>query len=544
MKKKNAFLKFLSLALVSVLIFSLSACNSSGSTGGSTADSSSTGGSKAASEESKDDSGSGGGKDTLIVATPSEPTVFFCQDSAYSSTMAKDSPVIFNIYSYLMWMDENGEVVPWVATDYEVSDDGLEYIFHLREDVVFHNGEPLTAEDVAFTYNLAIEKNKPLTTNLLINLQEAEVVDDYTVKFILSDPFEGFPAETTSRIGALICKSYYEEVGSEGYMEKPIGCGPYSFESRVSGQEIVLQAFPDYFDGEPAIKTIKIRPVASISTAFISLKSGDIDVVNLADAASCQQLTEADAATYLTFPSTTRVQMYMNCRPSCSSILKDDINLRKAIQHAVNKDDVILGALSGAGSPIDMCAPYFFNGAPDEGSFEPIKFDIDKAKEYLAQSNYNNQPLKLICVAGTPEEKAAQVIQGQMLAIGVNVEIAAVDSGAYTASNQEGEFDLNVSATTGSLGDVSTLNSFYAVQETMGPWYENWEELQDICMEANVASGQERKDLMTKLAEIVDENAYDVAIMLKDSCIAFSKDLDGMKLNVNGTWRAMDWSWK
>ena len=542
MAHTSIFRKIGALLLSIALILSLlTAC------GGTPTDQSgaSSGGNSSASASTAGDSSSGGtSKDEVIIATPSEPTVFFCQDGNYSSSMAKDSPVIYNIYSYLAWMDESGEIVPWLATSWEKSEDGTEYLFHLRDDVYFHNGEKMTAEDVAFTYNLCMEKNQPLTTNLLINLQSAEVVDEYTVKFTLTDPFDGFPSETTSRVGGIICKSYYEEVGSEGYMEKPIGTGPYMFDSRVSGQEIVLKAFPDYFLGEAAIKTIRIRPMANTSTSFISLKSGDVDVVNLADVASCQQLTDADIATYLTNPSTARTMMYLNCRPSCNSILKDDLNLRRAIQYCINKDDIVLGAVSGAGQPIDMCAPYFFNGAPDEGSFLTIETDVEAAKEYLAQSNYNGQSLKILVNAGTPEERAAQIVQGQLLAIGINAEIAAVDSGTSTAANQAGEFDLFISTTTGSLNDVSTLNSFYCVQDTMGPWYENWEELENICLEANVASGQDRKDLMAELANIVNENAYDVPLMVKDACITFNKDLQGVSLNTNGTWRVYDWSWK
>lgn len=484
-------------------------------------------------------------KDTVIIATPSEPTAMFTQDAAYPSAMAKDSPIMFNVHAYLCWMDENGEIVPWVAKEWSCSDDGLVWTFKIRDDVYFHNGEKLTAEDVAFSYNLALEKNEALSENLLINLESAEVVDEYTVNFHLSAPTEYFPSETTSRSGMLICKKYYEEVGSEGYQEHPIGCGAYKFVSRVSGQEIVLEANENYFLGEPAIKNAIIRVMANVSTSFISLKSGDVDVVNLADIASCKQLTDADIATYMTNPSTNRVYITMNTRLNGDSMLKDNLNLRRAIQYAIDKEECILGSVAGAGTVLDCSAPYFFNGAPDPGSFLTIEWDLDKAEEYLAAANYNGEPIQMFCNSGTVEEKCAQIIQGQLLNIGINMEINSVDAGTLSALDASPSgWDMLISSTTGSLNDVSTLNSFYMYKESKGPISERMDELQSLSEQANVASGQERKDLIAQIVNIANEEVLDIYIFCKDSSIAFNKDLEGMVLNTNGTWRIEDWSWK
>lgn len=557
MKRKTRFQKVFLFALSVVLVLSLVAgCGGDNPASPDASDDKSTvtsstisgGDVKTETDQSKDsdkDDDGEASKTEVIIATPAEPTGFFCQDTAIATAMNRDAPVIYNVYAFLAWMDESGEIVPWLATSWEKADDGLSYIYNLRDDVFFHNGEKMTAEDVAFSFNLCIAENQPLTTNLLINIKEAVVVDEYTVRLELTAPFDGFPSVVTSRAAAIINKKYYEEVGSEGYLEKPIGCGPYMFESRISGQEITLQAFPDYYAGKPSIDTVRIRPVPNISTAFISLRSGDIDVVHLADMASCLQLSENDAATYMTVSSTARAYLTMNCRPSHTSILSTDLNLRKAIQYAINKNDLVLGAVSGAGQPIDMSAPYFFNGAPDEGSFYAVPWegDLDKAKEFLDKSNYNGQSLKLVVNAGTAEDMAAQIIQGQLMEIGINVEIAAVDSGTYNSSDIAGEFDMNIGATVGSLGDVSTLNTFYAVQENTGPKYDDWEELEELCFAANESSGQERKDLMAQIGEIVNQNAYDVALFVKDAVIAYNKDLNGMMMNTNGTWRVEQWSW-
>ena len=552
MKKFTKSRKGMAIGLLAAMLLTsmLTACSGSGNSGNT--------GTQGAKEETTQNNAAGtqneaadttqavssADRDDVVIATSMEPTVFFCQDSTFSSNQAKDSPVLFQIYECLLWMDENGECQPWLATGYEMSDDGLEYTFTLRDDVYFHNGEKMTAEDVAFTYNLCMEKNKNLTTNLLINLKEAIAVDDTHVKFVLSAPFGGFPAETSARVGFIINKKYYDEVGSEGYNDKPVGTGPYIFESRVSGQEIVLKAFDKYWGGEAEIKTVKIRPISNVSTQFISLKSGDIDVVNAADINSCMKLTDSDIAAWMSVPSAARTYIVFNVRENMNAASKD-LNLRRAIQHAINKDDIVYGVLNGQGMPIDIDMVPGYTGAPEPGSYPVAEYDIEKAKEYLAQSNYTGTPLKCICLSGTDQEAAAQIIQGQLMEIGINVEIVATDTGTYTASQTNGDYDMNIAMTSSSLYDVSSLNTTYRIQDTMGPIWPDADEMDDICARANVEVDPEaRKAQMSDLFQIIQENAYTVGLFNSQSTMAYNKNLEGIVLNPNNAWRVYNWSWK
>lgn len=488
--------------------------------------------------------GSAGGREDIVIATAMEPTVFFCQDSMFSSNQAKDSPVLFQIYECLLWMDENGQCQPWLATGYDMSDDGLEYVFTLRDDVYFHNGEKMTAEDVAFTYNLCKEKNKNLTTNLLINFDKAEAQDDTHVKFTLTAPFGGFPAETSARVGFIINKKYYDEVGSEGYNENPVGTGPYTFESRISGQEIVLKAFEQYWGGEAGIKTVRIRPISNVSTQFISLKSGDVDVVNAADVSSCKKLTDSDIATWMSVPSAARTFIQFNVRDNMNSPAKD-LNLRKAIQCAVNKEELVYGVLDGQGVPLEINVVPGYTGAPDPGTYPAIEYDPEKAKEYLAQSGYTGTPLVCLCQSGTDREMAAQIIQGQLMEVGINVEIVATDTGNYTASSQSGNYDMMIAMTSSSLYDVSSTNTEYRIQDTTGPIWPLADELDALCAKANVEVDPDaRKALTAEVYTVVQENAYTVGLYGSESTMAYNKNLEGITLNPNNAWRVYNWSWK
>lgn len=483
---------------------------------------------------------------TVVIATAQEPTVFFCQDSEFPSNQAKDSPVLFQIYECLLWMDENGELQPWLATGYEMSSDGLEYVFTLRDDVYFHNGEKMTAEDVAFTYTLGMEKNQPLRVNLLINLQSCEVVDENRVKFTLSAPFAGFPSETSARIGFIINKKYYEEVGSAGYNSAPVGTGPYVFSNRVSGQEIVLKAFDKYWDGVASIENVIIKPINNISTQFISLRSGDLDVINIADVASSKRLTEKDNAIWISVPSAMRVSMYFNMRPGLNRITEDE-NLRQAILRAINKDDIVYSVLSDEGVALDLDIVPGYTGAPDPGTYPIVPYDVELAKEYLAKSNYKGEPLRLICQAGTNYEKSAQIIQGALLPLGINVEIVATDTGTYTAASLAGEFELSINGTSSSLYDLSSCNTQYRIQSTTGPAFpgEFSKILDDLAARANVAiDPEERKAIAAEMFTISVENAFSVPLYNSTSTMAFNKNLTGITLNPNNAWRVDSWSWK
>ena len=483
-------------------------------------------------------------KKTVVIATAQEPTVFFCQDQNYSSNQAKDSPVLFQIYECLLWMDEQGVCQPWLATGYEMSEDGLEYVFTLRDDVYFHNGEKMTAQDVAFTYKLCMEKNLTLTRNLLINLADVEVLDDTHVKFILSEPFAGFPAETSARVGFIINEKYYNEVGSEGYNNAPVGTGPYTFVSRVTGQEITLKAFDNYWGGKAAIETVIIRPISNIATQFISLRTGDLDVINSADVASCQQLTARDPVTWISVPSAMRVHITFNMRPGLNSPLEDE-NLRKAIVSAINKDDIIEGVLKGEGAPLDMSCMPAYTGAPEAGTYTPsLEYNVEKAKEYLAASNYDGRELRIICQAGTNYDKAAQIIQGQLLAVGIKAAVVATDSGTFTASSTAGDFEMGINGTSSSLFDWSSCNTEYRIQAVYGPAYpgEYAQILDDLCAQANVATDPAERKAIT--AQIINENAFNAPLYNSTSTSAFNNELEGITLNPNNAWRVYNWSWK
>lgn len=483
-------------------------------------------------------------KDGVVIATAQEPTHFFNQDEQYLTSQAKDGPVLMQLYDTLYWMGEDGSCQPSLATSYEVSDDGMEYVFELRDDVYFHNGEKMTAEDVAFTYNLCVEKNAQLTKNLLMNFKEAQVVDDTHVKMVLSSPFPAFLAETTSRVGFVICKSYYEQVGSEGYDNAPIGTGAYKFVERVSGSHVKMEAFDNYWNGAPSIKYVTVKPISDVSTQFISLDSGDIDVVVAASIPACLHLDENSKATWAEGISASRTALYLNETPAGAPLVAVDENLRKAIQYGVNPSDLIAGVLSGHGLELDMdCVPTY-QDAPKPGTYTPRVYDMEKAKEFLAKSNYKGEQLKLITLSAN--ERDAQIIQGDLMMIGINIDVVPCDTATYYGYLMGAlPYDMYIAGTTSSLNDVSSLLTQYQSNPlTPDLRRPNYEELDALCIASNTEMDHDKRAaLFAQIITIENERAVVVPLYSQPSSIAFNKALNGVQAHPQGAIRVWEWNW-
>ena len=234
------------------------------------------------------DSGSRDDEDgsSVILATSGEPYHFYALSD--EGCAGDDNLVLSNVYDCLTFLEADGSISPGLAESWSLSEDGLCYTFYLREGVKFHNGYDFTAEDVKFTFDKGAAG--PLGSALFVNFKSCEIVDDYTVNIYLSAPYAGFLFGVASRLGGICSKAYYDEVGDAGYLDAPVGTGPYKFVEARSGEKIVLEANEDYWRGAPAIDRVTIQIVPDVSTQLIGLECGDYDAVRNPSIDSCVRL--------------------------------------------------------------------------------------------------------------------------------------------------------------------------------------------------------------------------------------------------------------
>ncbi len=483
-------------------------------------------------------------KDTVVVSQAEEPTVFVTVNGSAPTNTSKDAIVIYNIYDSLFRMQKDGSLTPSLATSFDISADGREYTYHLRDDVYFHNGYKMTAEDVVFTFDTLKELYASAYESSFTNLDHAEYIDEYTMKFVLTDPFAAFDSCVTSRHGFILSKQYFEEVGGiEGYQEAPIGTGAYKLASRVSGESITLEAFEDYWNGAPAIKTVIIKPISNVTTQFLALENGEIDVIGGADVSSCLQITNPDITWGYTPSSSRTIIQFVARGPSPLA----DINLRKAIQSAINKQEVIDGAAEGYGVLLDYdCVPTW-RDAPPQDSVPAVPYDIEKAKEYLAASSYNGEPLVVMAISGTTQERAAQIIQGQLLALGINLEIMPVDASTRTALARTGEgIDMQLQIYGSTPNDVSSLGFLHEANANFTPFAPQIldETTRLVRLSHNELDSAARQEYVKQILTIINEEATIIPLYNPVNFGAWNAALNGIEVHSHGIiFFFEDWSW-
>src|SRR3970040_993007 len=168
---------------------------------------------------------------------------------------------------------------PSLAESWSVSKDGLVYEFVLRKGAKFHNGDPVTAEDVKFSF----ERYRGASAQLMKGrVAEIETPDPRHVRFLLKEPWPDFLTFYGSATGAgwIVPKKYVEKVGDDGYKKAPIGAGPYKFVSFTPGVELVLEAFDQYWRKTPGVKRLVFKVISDESTRLAALKRGELDVVS------------------------------------------------------------------------------------------------------------------------------------------------------------------------------------------------------------------------------------------------------------------------
>lgn len=539
--KKTRFFRVLSLALVLALTMSLFAACGGGSAGSSSAGSSDSGapadGGAAA---------SGTAKDTLTVVTYNDVTGFFPMHVNYGADKTRDGVFFQNVYDTLFRLGDDQTPTPWLATDYSVSDDGLEWTFTIRDDVYFHNGEKLTAEDVVFSWKTALADNPGAATSMLNGLADGEVIDDTHCKAILSKVSPAFLNMLCTQMGVIINKDYYEEVGgADGYAAHPIGTGAYKFVSNTSGDKMVLEANENYWAGAPAIKHVEVNYISNISTQFIALESGDADVIINADLASCTRLPDNSIATWTQTDSATRTLMAFGWT---NDYIRNDLNLRKAIQSALRKDEFLAGALYGYGKVLDIDVVTGFPTSPEEGTYTVVPYDQEAAKEYLAQSNYDGRELEIYVVSGSTPEKVAQIVQGQLAEVGINIAVVPCDTATFNAAMRGATADMVIYDNTNVWFDFCNPGASYNpdMENTYSPdkYFEGYQTLKDYY--AKIAAELDpttRRQLMADLMSYSNENVYQIGLYAGVSAVAYNKELKGIKASPVSDFYIANLSW-
>jgi peptide/nickel transport system substrate-binding protein len=484
-------------------------------------------------------------KTSVVVGAAAEPNAFFVCHSTKGTNM-DEVPIIHNIYDSLIKRNVDGSYEGLLATEWSVSEDGLAYTLKIRQGVKFSDGSDMTVDDVVFSMNY-IASTKGGQTQLT-NYDRCEKVDDQTAVIYLTSPFGGFINALCNRYALIFSKAYFEKVGEDGYDAAPVGTGPYKFVEYVSGDHITLAANEYYWGEKPAITDITFRVMTDVNTQMIALENGEIDVLLNANITPLMQLDPNGKVTYKTTSAATYSNLQFNLKPGQPTA---DLNLRLAIAYAINKEEVNIGTNEGLAEIGDIMMPFFFNARPAPGTYKTIEYNLDKAKEYLAKSTYKGEEVKIVTVSGTKAETACQIIQGQLINLGINCTLAAVDAPTYNDYVQNsGDYCMNQRASSSSLMDSDCLyftwnknNLSVNFDRGLAP------ELDDKLTELTAAGRAEpnpdkRVQIYTEACDLITDNGLATCLYYDLNVVAFNKDLKGVEPGaLVGMYYFNDWSW-
>ena len=321
-----------------------------------------------------------------------------------------------NIYNALVKFKPNSiEFEPDLATSWTVSKDGLEYTFKLRRDVEWHKGYgKFTAADVKGSFDRLLDPNtkSPFAGSMRM-LKEAVVVDDYTVKLVLKEPYAGFLYLLTPyRAGPIVNARAVAEKG-QGYAWDPIGTGPYVFESRVPNRESVIRANEKYWGGAPAIKKVTFRTVTDVNAQVIGLENGEYDLIysQIREQAVGDRLKRAGFKETLVHRNLPQVlMMNVTVKPF------DNVKVRQAIAHAIDRKQLIELGYNGIGEPWFSPDP---QGLPvRDGQRAALRARHPKAKQLLAEAGYPNG-VEITMVNYDEKKLGGEVIAEQLKPAGI-----------------------------------------------------------------------------------------------------------------------------
>lgn len=430
--------------------------------------------------------------------------------------------VIKMCYDTLVVFNPDLEVVPWLAERWEVSEDGLVWTFHIVRNATWHDGKPLTAEDVAFTFTYIKEKEVPLYSGEVEIIDRVEVVDEYTVRFYLTERSAIFLTKTVRMI-PILPKHIWEKVEKpeEFKNEEFIGSGMFIFVERVPELYIRLKANEKYWKGRPYVDGVLIKIYKDLDSMIAALRAGEVDVVPWYAPTAVINELEADPNIEVDkSPDYYIYSIYWNLKKHPLDVKE----FRKALAHAVNKEyivDVLLGKYGETQhSFIPSSLQYWYN--PNIPKYE---FNLDKAKQILDSLGYIDRdgdgiredeygrPIRF--TINPPEYdpvrvRAAELIQAWWKEIGIDVSVVPLDFETITSKVWvEHDYDMTIMGD-GDLDPDYMVNWMVSWEYTpygynpMGYNNSEWDEL--YLQQRREVDMKRRRQIIWKLQEIFAED--------------------------------------
>ena len=362
-------------------------------------------------------------KDTLTIDTPNDAATL----DPHLQWDADSYGVYRNIFDNLVTRDASGKIVPQIATSWRSIDD-THMEFELRSDVKFHDGTPLTAEDVAFSARrITNPELKSSALSQFDQIIEARAEGPTRVVLTTKSPYPVLLAQLVKL--SIVPKAYVEQVGAQAFNLKPIGSGPYRLREWQKGVQATLEANESYWRGKPPFKTVVFRAVPDVSTRIADLKTSRADLIRLVPPDEAIALKKEPGINVLTVPTERVGYMFMNAQAGATA----DLKVRQAIAYAIDKQALIDALLQGLGKPVNSIgADPIFGYQPDIPGYghDPVK-----ARALIKEARAEGAELTFL-TSPAYDRRMVEAIQQMVNDIGLKVTVVALDHATFLRRRQ------------------------------------------------------------------------------------------------------------
>ncbi|MCY6355446.1 ABC transporter substrate-binding protein [Clostridium sp. ZS2-4] len=479
----------------------------------------------------------GNAEKTLVFAQGADPRGL---DPAFVDD-GESAKVMVNVYEGLLkYKSDSTDLEPCLATEWNVSPDGKEYTFKLRQGVKFHDETDFNAEAVKFSIDRQLPPKRtddmPYASFTFGPVDKVKVVDTYTVKILLKEPYTPFLANLAMCLAAPIVSPTAVEKYGDKFIENPVGTGPFKFVKWDRGQSIVLERNEKYWDKKAKVNKVVFKFTKENSVRASELMAGQVDIIDGVDPNDVAQI-EKSGSNVLKQPGMNINYMAFNCsRPPF-----DNAKLREAISHAIDREELVKFLYQGYSEVANSQMPSFIPGFNDK--VKPYEYNPEKAKAMLKELGKENLQIKMI-VYSNPRpynpvgQKLAEAIQGYLLKVGVKATVEPYTWTEYKEKTKQGEGDIMFYGWTGDNGDadnfLSLLDSNEIASSLNAAKYKN-DKVDKLLAEARqTPNGEVRNELYKEIQEILAKDAPWLPISSAQSMAAYSSKVKGFKYHPTG----------
>jgi peptide/nickel transport system substrate-binding protein len=407
--------------------------------------------------------------------------------------------VLYALHDAMVKPMPGNPLAPCLAESWSASEDGLIYEFFLRKDAMFHNGDPVTAEDVKFSF----ERYRGTSHDLMkARVGAVETPDSRHVRFTLKEPWSDFLTFYASATGAawIVPKKYVEKVGDDGYKKAPIGAGPYKFVSFTPGVELVFEAFDQYWRKTPSVKRLVFKVIPDESTRLAALKRGEVDIVYSIRGELAEDLQRTPGLSLKSAVVGTQ-WLYFPEQWDPKSPWHDE-RVRLAISLAIDRKTInealTLGRSALTGSIIP--ANFEFYWPPPAPLYDPAK-----AKRLLAEAGYPNgfDAGEFYCDASYAN--LGEAVLDNLQAVGIRVKLRPLERAAFFKRYADKALKNIIQGGSGAFGNAATrLEAFVAKGGTYA--YGNYPDLDALFQQQAVELDHKRREaILHKMQQLAFE---------------------------------------